>query len=78
MALGKVRRRPSEERQRLAQAIDRPFDAEHPNARGGQLDRERQPVERARYPYDREGVLTRQLEVGRDLGSPFDVEANGR
>ena len=46
LPLGEVRRRPGEERERVSEPLRRALDPEHAHARGGELDREREAVER--------------------------------
>ena len=71
---GAVRR---QERQRLAEAPPRPLDAQDAHAGRGELDREREAVERSRDPGDRLGVHLRDVELRHDLARPLDVEPDG-
>ena len=74
LALGKIRRAPREQRQALAEPLGRALGPEHAHSRRGELDREREPVERAADPGDRVGVRIGQLEVGQLGLRPLDVE----
>ena len=76
LALGKIRRLAHEERERLAEALRGPLDAEHADTRRGQLDREREPVERPRDASERLDVRAARLEAGQRCLRPGDVEAD--
>ena len=64
LALGQVGSRPRQERERLAEALGRSLDPQDSHARGRELDRERQSVERPGDPRDALGVRLRHLESG--------------
>ena len=78
LALGQVRRRPREERERFPEPLSRALDTEDPHARRGQLDREREPVERPGDPHDGGRVLRRELELRHRFPRPVDVEPDRR
>ena len=78
LPLGQVGGRPRQERERLTEPLGRSLDSQDPHARGGELDRERQSVERPGDPGDALGVRLRDLEVRDDLAGALDVEAHRR
>ena len=77
LAFGEVGGGPGQKRQRLPEPLGGSLDPEDTDARCCQLDRQRKPVERPRYPGDRGDVRLGHRELGLGLARAVDVEANG-
>ena len=74
LALRQIRRVARQEREPFAEALCRALRAEHADPGGGQLDRERQAVERAADARDRGSVLVRKHELWNGRPRALDVE----
>nr|WP_238439381.1 hypothetical protein [Microbacterium sp. JZ31] len=77
MAVGQVPGGRGEERQALLEPLRDADRGEQPHLRGGELDRERQPLESSADVGDRGRVLGRELEVGLHGLRPVDEEGAG-